>query len=115
MNFIHCDPALLLETIGGDLAIFDMLAEIFFREIGVKFTSMKIAAGAGDLQSLRDHSHALKGTVGPLAPRRLLQMLQQLEDECEQMRCECDDQRLAAIRAELSAVAAELRHFMASL
>ena len=115
MNMKHCDPVFLLETVDGDPNIFGMLAEIFFRDIGVQFSSLKFAAETDDLQALRDHSHALKGTVGPFAPLRLLKMLQQLEDECRQMRCHCDAQRLVTVRDELRAVAAEVRLFMATL
>ncbi len=114
-SFTHCNPAALLNEVGGDAATFRMLADVFFRESRNKFAALKLAAQADDMPALGAHSHALKGTVGPLAPARLLQMLQILEDECHQQRCRCGPSRLAALHSELSAVAAELRQFMGKL
>ena len=114
-TFTHCNPVALLDDVGGDAAMFRMLADVFFRESRAKFAALKLAAQQNDMAALGAHSHALKGTVGPIAPTRLLQMLQILEDECNEQRCRCGPSRLAALLSELSAVAAEMRQFIGQL
>jgi HPt (histidine-containing phosphotransfer) domain-containing protein len=111
----HCEPVVLLDTVGGDHAMFLAMTDIFFRECNAKFTSLRQAVAAGDVRATGRQAHGLKGTVGPVAATALLRMLQQLEDDCERKGVGCDAARLAAIHAEMAAVAAEVRQFMAAL
>lgn len=114
-NNTHCDPAVLLETVGDDRDIFLELIEIFFRESASKFIQLKSAAAAGDVLKCGQYSHALKGTVGPLDATALMYMLQDLEDECRQQRFDCDPARVSAIGHELNQVKAEVQQFLGSL
>jgi HPt (histidine-containing phosphotransfer) domain-containing protein len=114
-NDRHCMPELLLETVDGDKEIFLELAEIFFREGDGKFSGLKAAAAAGDLGKLGHESHSLKGVVGPLGAAKLVEMLQALENDCNQGKCVCDAVRISGIDEELSQVRTEMQEFMARL
>ena len=110
--YTHCQPGLLLENIGGDQEIFLQLAEIFQRESVAIFERMRAAALASNFEQLGRESHSLKGTVGPLGADKLVDMLVEIEDECNSSQCVCDERKLLAIADALHHVRTELRHFI---
>jgi HPt (histidine-containing phosphotransfer) domain-containing protein len=106
---------MLLETVGDDQEVFLQLVDIFNSESAEKLANMRQAATASDFTALGHHSHALKGTVGPLGADALVQMLIQIEDECDRNECSCDEQRLQVVESELSQVRSEVQQFVAKL
>ena len=110
--YTHCQPGLLLENIGGDQEIFLQLAEIFQRESVAIFERMRAAALASNFAQLARESHSLKGTVGPLGADKLVDMLVEIEDECNRRQCVCDEGKLLAIADSLRRVQTELQHFI---
>jgi two-component system sensor histidine kinase/response regulator len=111
----HCRPQELLDTLGGDRAIFLELVEVFERESGAKLGAMQAAAAAADWPLLGRQAHALKGTVGPLAADALVRMLQQIEEDCRAGALADGAARVAAIEAELAAVSADVRQYTTAL
>lgn len=111
----HCDPGFLMETVDNDVDLFLQLHEIFVREGGEKFAKMIEAASTGHIEQLGRHSHALKGTVGPLGAGNLVGMLQKIEDECLHQRCLCGADRLDQVKNEMDAVRREMDHYILSL
>lgn len=114
-RYTHCQPGLLLETVGEDREIFLQLVDIYVDESAEKLKKMRQAATASDFEQLRQHSHALKGTVGPLGAEALMQMLIQVEDECDRKQCQCDEARMLSIERESDLVRQEVRDFVAHL
>jgi HPt (histidine-containing phosphotransfer) domain-containing protein len=112
-QYSHCQPGLLLETVGDDREVFLQLVEIFMRESAEKCELLRLAAAAADFEQLGFQSHALKGTVGPLGARALVQMLLLMEDECGRKQCICDAERISMIDEELSHVRREMQQFIA--
>ena len=108
----HCQPELLLEGVGGDHGIFLQLAEIFNRKSAVIFKQMQAAAAVSDFAQLGRQSHSLKGTVGPYGADKLMEMLIQIEEECDTRQCVCDEKSLATIEQELNQVRVELQQFI---
>lgn len=113
-RYSYCNPTVLLDTVGGDRALFLMMTDIFFRECAAKWSALQQAAAAQDVRAAGRHSHALKGTVGPLAATTLLNLLEQLEADCAVQR-RVDPRGLARIQAELKEVVAEVRRFVSTL
>ncbi len=110
-SYRHSQPGMLLETVSGDLEVFLELNAIFTREGASKFEQLCLAAAAGDLEQLGYQSHSLRGTVGPLGADALLQMLLDLENECERKQCICDQKRLSVIEEELNQVRREMQQY----
>ncbi|HXA47836.1 MAG TPA: Hpt domain-containing protein [Burkholderiaceae bacterium] len=108
----HCQPELMLENVGDDRDIFLQLAEIFQRESVKIFGEMKAAASALDFEQLGRQSHSLKGTVGPLGADKLVEMLIQIEEECNRNQRVCDENAIAKIDNELAHVQMELQQFV---
>ena len=111
-QYMHSTPSLLLETVGDDREIFLELAEIFMRESTEKLEKMQEAAKAGDLVALAHHSHALKGTVGPLGADVLMQELIDIEAECNAKTCNFDEHKQLFLITELNHVCRELQEFI---
>jgi len=111
----HCLPELLLENVGGDREIFLQLAEILARESVAIFDQIRVAAAKSDFEQLGRQSHSLKGTVGPFGADELVNMLLQIEDECDSKNCICDERRLKIIANELNQVRTELQQFIDDL
>lgn len=109
----HCAPEILLEMAGENSDIFIQLIEIFFRESRNQFTEIKSAAAIGDIVKCGNHCHSLKGTVGALGADNLVQMLQKLEDDCNQKRGDCGAARIAMLSDELHRVRTEVQKFIA--
>lgn len=115
MRYCHCDPASLLDTVDGDSALYLELSSIFLRESVDQYAALVRAAGQGDLEQLGRHSHALKGTVGPLGATLLIGMLAAIEQECRQGQCRCGPERLGRLAHELAQARTEIAHFRAQL
>lgn len=114
-EYSHCQPELLLDTVGGDQEVFLELAGIFMSESDTKFDKLRAAAAAADLQQMAYFSHSLKGIVGPLGALALMEMFFSIERECQSGACRCDDKRLSVIGDELDLVQREMRRFIERL
>jgi HPt (histidine-containing phosphotransfer) domain-containing protein len=112
MKYKHCNPEMLLETVGDDKEVFIELADIFLSESISKYASLQRAALTSDWKTLGYESHSLKGTVGPLGADVLFHLLETIEIECDQNNCICDQQRLSVINSELNHIRAEVGHFV---
>jgi hypothetical protein len=113
-EYLFCRPAELLETVGGQRAIFLQLVEIFKRDGAEKLADMRQATLQGDLARLAFSSHAFKGTVGPVGCDPLIGELVRIEEECRRGQCSCDERVFAGIELQLRQVENELQRFIAS-
>jgi len=114
-EYKHSQPGMLMETVGDDKEIFLQLIDIFFSESAEKFEKVREAAKASNFEQLGRQCHALKGTVGPLGTDRLVQLLLEIEDECDHGACVCDEQRIALVAKELESACEEVRHYVANM
>lgn len=114
-EFLHCKPAALLETVGGDRNTFMLLVDIYRRDTAEKLAAMQRAIKQGDWEQFAFNTHALKGTVGPTGADILLDDLVRLEAQARSTRTACDAAALAGIERQLGEIRQELERFAAML
>lgn len=114
-EFLHCKPAALLETVGGDRNTFMLLVDIYRRDTAEKLAAMRQAMGQGDWSQFAFHTHAMKGTVGPTGGDILLAELVRIEAEARGSRQGCDEAALAGVERQLAEIREELERFAATL
>ncbi|HEY8022982.1 MAG TPA: Hpt domain-containing protein [Burkholderiaceae bacterium] len=108
----YCEPSLLLDMVGGDREIFLQLTGIFMRDSTEQFAKITLALAQGNLQELGFHSHALKGTVGPLGAELLLAMLIRIEEDCKRQECEFATRTVPEIGRYLEGMREEVTRFI---
>ena len=111
-TYQHCDPMMLLETVGFDKEIFTDWVGLFLTESISQFEAMLETIQAGDLKKLEFEAHALKGTVGQTGAEKMVELLLALEAEAHAGQCECPPQRIEMMRLELMAAREEMQHFL---
>lgn len=112
ITYTHCDPLMLLETVGYDKEIFTDWVTLFLSECLTQFEAVVLAAKQGDMKALEFECHALKGTVGQTGADKLVEMLLALETESHQGHANCPPERLQAIREEIMLTREEMQHFL---
>jgi protein-histidine pros-kinase len=65
--------------VGGDESLLDELIEVFFNEYPVLAARLTEALGRGDLASLREPAHTLKGSLGYLGVPQTASLAQKIE------------------------------------
>ena len=73
------DRAAALDRVGGDESLLDELIELFFNDYPVLARRLTEALARGDLASLREPAHTLKGSLGAWACRRPPDLAQEIE------------------------------------
>ena len=111
-TYQHCDPLMLLETVGYDKEIFTDWVTMFLSESLSQFDGLEEVIASGDLKQLEFASHTLKGTVAQTGAEKLVEMLYAIEHESHAGHCECPPERMALIRAELMAAREEMQHYL---
>ncbi|MBI3229801.1 MAG: Hpt domain-containing protein [Burkholderiales bacterium] len=111
-TYQHCDPLMLLETVGYDKEIFTDWVSLFLTQSEEQFESVVQTVASGDMKKLEFETHALKGTVGQTGAEKLVEMLIAVESEAHSGHCDCPPERLEMIRAELMAARVEMQHYL---
>ena len=77
------DRAAALDRLGGDESLLDELIELFFKDYPVLARRLTDALTRGDLASLREPAHKLKGSLGALGLPATAGLAQEIESASE--------------------------------
>jgi HPt (histidine-containing phosphotransfer) domain-containing protein len=110
-----CQPALLLEAVDGDRAVFLELAQIFQQETVARFDDIVRASAAGALSDMGFEAHSLKGTVGAVGATGLVRLLQDIEHAGLKHAQPCTPEQLAQLQQLLQLARDDMASFVATL
>ena len=110
-----CQPALLLDAVDNDQAVFLELAEIFRQETFSRYEDIARACRAGALNDMGFEAHSLKGTVGSVGAQTLVALLQDIEHAGLRHHRACTEAQLAQLQTLLQGARDDMARFVAAL
>ena len=108
------DKALVKSNLNGDIRLINTLTDLFERQHEHYLEIIDHAAQSGDMASLSDAAHKLKGAVGYFNQSGLWQDLAELEKAAGKETTEATAIRVANIREQIFSLAKEVRDFKIS-
>ena len=105
----HFDPRPLRDSVSDDAEILDQLVGLFRETAAVHIAEIEAAARAGDVATLRDRAHALKGSLGVFRAQPALDLCVAVEQAAKTSPPTIARDEIARLVAELAALDAELR------
>ncbi|MFO1413495.1 MAG: Hpt domain-containing protein [Burkholderiales bacterium] len=105
------DPDPFLRALDGDHATFLEFGRQFLAMLPGSLASLYEAAAAGDAGALREHAHALKGSVAIFHAHPLLEELEAIERTCRMAPGEINAEATRALDQASDAFRREFDHY----
>jgi HPt (histidine-containing phosphotransfer) domain-containing protein len=109
------DPHPFLRALDGDHATFLEFGRQFLAMLPGSLASLYEAAAAGDATALREHAHALKGSVAIFHAHPLLEELEAIERACRLSPAQISAQATQSLDRASDAFRREFDHYCAAI